>query len=345
MLSQGVCGFKSAFPRPAGFRDNPPSSTLSLLQGVGPVPGWKLAVDYAAYVAVRLAVCVMQAVSPAACQAASRQLAWLMWHVLRLRRGVIEENLAIAFPEATADRHAEIALGMWRHLLLMVSEIAHAPRKLHRTNWRDYSQIPELEIMSRRLLDRRPLVILSGHLGNFEMGGYLLGLHGFPSHTVARRLDNPFLDRWINSFRGATGQYMLEKAGSGQAISELLSAGGTLALLGDQYAGDGACWTNFFGKPAATHKAVGLFTLGGEAPTAVCACVRLDKPLHFEMKLGSLIDPLASDCPVRTIPEVIAWYAQELEQLIRRAPEQYWWVHRRWKGTPPAPRRRKKTAA
>ena len=106
----------------------------------------------------------------------------------------------------------------------MVAEIAHAPRKIHRTNWRRHSQIPDMALMARRLLDRRPVVMISGHLGNFEMGGYLLGLHGFPTHTIARKLDNPYLDRWINDFRAATGQYMLAKDGSSHEIDDVLES-------------------------------------------------------------------------------------------------------------------------
>ncbi|MBX3427012.1 MAG: lysophospholipid acyltransferase family protein [Pirellulales bacterium] len=300
----------------------------------------KTVLDYAAYLAVRSAVCVLQAVPIEACQRLARHGAWLLWHVMRLRRTVVEENLAIAFPAANSVQRTAIALGMWEHLLVMLAEIAHAPRKLHRTNWRDYSRIPDLAIMARRMLDRRPLVILSGHLGNFEMGGYLLGLHGFPTHTIARPIDNPFVDRWINSFRGATGQYMLQKAGSGQRIAELLTAGETLALLGDQHAGDGASWVEFFGRPASTHKAVALFTLGSEAPTAVCAALRTGRPLCFELAVADLVDPAAPAFSHRGVPEMLRWYSAGLERLIRRAPDQYWWVHRRWKGTPPARRRR-----
>lgn len=304
------------------------------------MPRWKLAVDYAAYLAVRLCVCALQAVSLEACQEIARRCGWLLWHVVRLRRRVIEENLAIAFPDATPAQLAAIATGMWEHLLVMVAEVAHAPRKLHRTNWREFTEMPQLQEMTQLLMARRPLVILTGHIGNFEMGGYILGMHGFPSHAIARRLDNPFLDRWINQFRGATGQHMLDKTGSGPAIAEIMDGNGTIGLLGDQYAGDGACWVDFFGKPAATHKAVGLFTLGGQAPTAVCASLRLGKPLHIQMTLADHVDPADPDCPVRTIPEVIGWYTAELEKLVRHDPRQYWWVHRRWKGTPPKKRRR-----
>ena len=140
-----------------------------------------------------------------------------------------------------------------------------------------------------------PLKLLGVEGLGFELGGYLLGLHGFQTHTIARRLDNRFLDRWVNEFRGATGQFMLDKTGTSGAIDDVLGRGGTLVLLGDQYAGDRACWTEFFGRPASTHKAVALFTLSASAPTATCAVLRRGSPLHFEMAVANLIDPLAAD--------------------------------------------------
>jgi KDO2-lipid IV(A) lauroyltransferase len=128
---------------------------------------------------------------------------------------------------------------------------------------------------------------------------------------------------------------MLPKQGSGDQIAEVLQQGGTLALLGDQHAGRGACWVDFFGKPASTHKAVSVFTLGSSAPTAVSASFRRgDEPLVFDMQVASIVDPTDSDFPYGTIPLLTEWYTRHLEGLIRSRPEQYWWVHRRWKGEP-----------
>jgi KDO2-lipid IV(A) lauroyltransferase len=311
---------------------------------LAPVIRTKTIVDYAAYLAVRAAVCVLQALSLETCQAWARRLAWLLWNVARLRRSVVDENLRTAFPTLSAREHAAIALAMWEHLLVMVAEIAHASRKIHRANWRAHLRMPQMKMMVRRLLDRRPVVIISGHLGNFEMGGYLLGLHGFPTHTIARQLDNPYLDRWINEFRAATGQYMLPKQGSGEQITELLRAGGTLVLLGDQHAGEGACWVDFFGKPASTHKAVALFTLSGGAPTAAGCVFRTGAPMQFEMRVAELVDPLESDFQLGSIPLIAQWYTRCLEDLIRAAPGQYWWLHRRWR-EPPKARRQSRQAA
>jgi KDO2-lipid IV(A) lauroyltransferase len=288
-------------------------------------------VDYAAYVAVRVAVALIQALPLETCQSWAQRAGWALWHVVRLRRSVIDANLQTAFPQSTPRQRQAIALGMWAHLAVMLAEIAHAPRKLHRTNWRRHSHIPDMALMARRLLDARPVIMISGHLGNFEMGGYMLGLHGFPTHTIARRLDNPYLDRWINRFREATGQFILAKDGSSHDIERLLESGGTLALLGDQHAGKAGCWIDFFGKPASTHKSVALFTLASQAPTATVAMLRRGGPLHFEMRVAEVIDPQTPGFKMRTIPEVAQWYTQRLEELIRAAPDQYWWLHQRWR--------------
>jgi len=303
----------------------------------------KLLVDYSVYFFVRLLICAVQSLSLATCQTLAKRVGWFCWQVLKLRRKVTEENLAIAFPEKTQAERDAIALAMWEHILLMVMEIAHAPRKVKRTTWRQFSSIPSMKEMLVRQIDERPTVIISGHLGNFEMGGFLLALHGFPTHTVARPLDNVFLDRFVNDFRGSTGQYMLPKQGSGEQITEVLNKGGTLALLGDQHAGRGSCWVDFFGKPASTHKAVSVFTLGSLAPTAVSAALRRGgKPLVIDMKVADIVDPQDANFQYGSISLLTEWYTRHLETLIRSAPEQYWWVHRRWKGEPVSREARRK---
>jgi len=290
--------------------------------------------DYCAYLAVRTVICLVQALPLEVLEVYSRRLGWFFWKFVRVRRKVIKENLKIAFPEKKETERDQLALEMWCHLFLMMAEIAHAPRKLRRTNWRRHSSIPRMKEMLRVLIDERPTIVISGHLGNFELGGYLLALHGFPSHTIARPLDNVYLDRYVNRFRGSTGQHILPKQGSGAQIAELLDAGGTLVLLGDQSAGKSGRWVDFFGRPASTHKAVAVFSLGSSAPTAVCAALRQGGPLEMRLELAEIIDPLAEDFELGTIPLFTQWYTENLEKLIRTCPQQYWWVHRRWKGKP-----------
>jgi Kdo2-lipid IVA lauroyltransferase/acyltransferase len=292
--------------------------------------------DYAVYLSIRVLIALVQAVPLSVCEWGAEALATLAARVLRIRQHVVDENLRIAFPTLTEPERSAIAWRMWRHLFLMCAEIAHTPRKVHRTNWREHSQIVDLESFVRTLLSGRPLVVISAHYGNFELGGYLMGLFGFPTYTVARQLDNRYIDAFINRFRGRTGQYMLPKRGSGSEIKELLDSGGILTLLGDQSAGKKGCWVTFFGRPASTHKAVSLFSLGSDAPTMVSYARRIGPPLHYEVGPQAIVDPRAPGFSLRTVPLLAQWYTDELENLIREAPEQYWWLHRRWKGQPTA---------
>jgi KDO2-lipid IV(A) lauroyltransferase len=225
----------------------------------------------------------------------------------------------------------------------MGCEIAQAPRKIHDSNWRDYVYIRDQEQMTNYLIDYRPLVAVSGHYGNFEMGGYVTGLLGMPSYTVARKMDNPYLDDFINHFRGFNGQFILPKDGSATAVQEVLESGGILTLLGDQHAGTKGCWVDFLGRPAACHKAVALFTLSGKAPMMVSYCRHTDKPLRFEIGCTGVADPLTLPEEMKDVTKLTQWYNDRLADAITVDPNQFWWVHRRWKEKPV--RKTKKRAA
>ncbi len=170
--------------------------------------------DFAVYLVVRVIICVIQASTLRSCERLSTGLAVLFCNVLRVRHAVIEDNLKHAFPEDSAERRAEIEFGMWRHLFLMICEIALASRKIHESNWRRYIQITNRRPLVQAFLDPRPVVAVTAHFGNFEMCGYASGLLGFPTYTIARTLDNRFLHRYLMKFRAATGQYILPTKGS-----------------------------------------------------------------------------------------------------------------------------------
>ena len=296
--------------------------------------------DWLVYLAVRTAICIAQAVRIETCAAIAGWLAYLANDVARLRHQVTDENLRHVYPNLSDDERSELARGMWRHLILMACEIAHVQRKIHDTNWRQYVRVRNKRQIVRYLLDNRPLVIVSGHFGNFEVAGVMTGLLGFPTHTVARLLDNPFLDRYINRFRATRGQYMLPKDGSSQQVQDVLDAGGSLVLLGDQAAGPRGCWVDFLGRSASCHKAIALLTLTSNAPLVVAYARRLDQPLQFELGLEGVVDPHEKHAALAGVKPLTQWYNQQLERLIRTDPDQYWWLHRRWKGQPPQRRRR-----
>jgi KDO2-lipid IV(A) lauroyltransferase len=290
--------------------------------------------DRIVYAAVRSVMCIVAALPRVACERWSRRLAGLLAHRLRIRAAVVEDNLRHAFPDLDEPGRREIERGMWEHLLLMVVEIAHANRVIHKTTWRRHLRIHGMEEAVRTLWLDRPKVILSGHYGNFELAAYLFGLFGFRIYSVARELDNPLLDGFVTRFRESRGQRILPKKGSAPDVAVVLEENGAIALLGDQAAERG-CWVEFFGRPASVHKAIGVFALASAAPVLVCSATRRDGLFDYDLRLEGVGDPAGGGPETADLQAVSQWYTDLLERAVRRVPAQYWWVHRRWRGRPP----------
>jgi Kdo2-lipid IVA lauroyltransferase/acyltransferase len=291
--------------------------------------------DWLIYLAVRMFICLIQTLRLETCQQVSRLLAVLACDVLKIRGAVVDDNLRHAFPHWDPAQRRRCARRMWEHLLLMACEIAHAPRKIHETNWRRCFRLVRKRELVGYLLGQRPVLLVSGHFGNFEMGSYATGLLGFPGYSVARTLDNPYLDRFLNRFRGAYGQHIVAKSGSAGQLESVLASGGLICLLGDQHAGPKGCWVDFLGRPASCHKALAVLTLSGGAPLLVSSSRRVGGPLQLELQLWGVADPQVPTADLANVKTLTRWYNRVLEQAIRQTPEQYWWVHRRWKGEPP----------
>ena len=290
--------------------------------------------DAAVYVAVRVAICVVQSLPRDACERFARRAAPMLADRLRIRRDVVRDNLRTAFPAMVAADRRRTARGMWEHLLLMVVEIAHANRVIHKTTWRRHLRIHGMERLVRQLWLDRPKVILSGHYGNFELAAYLFGVFGFRVFSVARELDNPLLDRFVTGFRESRGQVILPKKGSAPDVAQVLEENGAIGLLGDQSAGPRGCWVDFFGRPASVHKAIGVFALSSSAPVLVCSATRRGGLFDYDLRLEGVADPAAGTDETADLRSLSQWYTSILEIAIRREPAQYWWVHRRWRGKP-----------
>ncbi len=295
------------------------------------------ALDYAVYVAVRMVLAILQAMPLELCERLADAVGWLAGDVLKVRGRVVQENLRRAFPLAPDQELRRLTRGMWRHLVLMICEMTQAPRRIHETNWRQFITLQNARLMTRQLLNQRPTLLVSGHYGNFELGGYIAGLLGFPTYTIARPLDNRHLDAWIRRFRETRGQFLLPKAGSAPVVEAILRDGGSLAVLGDQDAGPKGCFVDFLGTPASCHKALALFCLANQAPMAVMFARRL-APLRFHMGVHAILDPRLESEAAANVAALTRWYNRQLEEIILAEPSQYWWLHRRWK-TAPKPRK------
>ena len=300
---------------------------------------------YVEYILVRILISVIQVMPIEWCAGLARAMAYLFNDVIRFRHKVIHENIRHVYPDLTESQRNDMSREMWFHLVMMGCDIVHAPRRIHDTNWRKYVYIRDAKEMTSYLIDYRPLIAVTGHYGNFEVAGYVTGIFGMPSYTVARKLDNAFLDKFINDFRQRNGQFIFPKDGSANDVQRVLQGGAILSILGDQHAGTKGCWIDFMGRPASCHKAVALFTLSAAAPMMVSYCRHTEKPLHFEIGCTGVADPMTMDDSLRDVKTLTQWYNDRMADAIYEDPNQFWWVHRRWKEKPVRKTRKQRQAA
>jgi len=312
--------------------DPPPTNAAQRFQHV-----YSLGIDFLAYAAVRILVAFVQTLPPDMGDKLCHAVAWLATVPLKIRHDITERNLKQVFPNLNEAGRKRLAYAMWHHLLLMVCEITWAQRRLHLTNWSKHIVFRKNRQTLRHLLTRRPKVTVTGHFGNFEVGGYLTGLMGFETLTIARKLDNRFLHHWVERFRGAKGQHMIDKNGCAQAVDAHLQQGGTLTLLADQHAGPKGCWVKFLGVPASCHKALALFSLSSGATMMIGSTTRITgRPMQFEMCCTGIADPENDpEGHCESITTLTHWYNDKLAEAINDSVEQYWWLHRRWRTPPP----------
>lgn len=291
------------------------------------------------YLAFRLVVCVVAALPTRTSVTLANGLAFLFARVLpkKLVRGhVARENLKTAFPDRSNREIDAIVLGMWRHLFRMVVEIVQLPRKVGRDNMADVFTFRNRDATVRALCSGRPVMILGGHFGNWEVGNVAFGSFGFPVNGVARDLDNPYLHDWFLRIRRKSGGKLISKRGGGSEMTEVLERRGLLGLLCDQDAGERGLFVPFFGRNASTFKSIALLAMEYRALVIVGYSIRLPDDFYkahwirYEIGCEEIIDP--DEC--NGVDDVTRRYTTALERAIRRAPEQYFWVHRRWKSKP-----------
>src|SRR5947209_12553413 len=196
-------------------------------------------VDYAVYLALRTFVCVIQALSLEWGCKLGAALAWLVYKLDKQHRQVALDNLQHAFPgKYTPAELDALVRAVFRHFCTLIVDIVHLPRRFHSNTWRRFVQLPQGSVLLDQLLSGRPLMFLTGHFGNWELGGFILGALGFQTHAIARTLDNPFVDWFLRvKFREKTGQHILSKDDDFERIQRVLADKGVLATLADQDAG------------------------------------------------------------------------------------------------------------
>jgi Kdo2-lipid IVA lauroyltransferase/acyltransferase len=297
----------------------------------------------AEYFAFRVVVCLVDMLPVAASIRMAETLAFVIHRLLPkklTRYYVARDNIRQAFGTKYSDAQVdEIIRRMWVHLFRVIAEIVQVRRKLRLSNCADVVEFKGRDENVRLLCSGRPVIIVSGHYGNWEVAIGTFGMFGFPMGVVARDLDNPYLHRWFVKFRQQTGHRLISKKGGGADMLATLERRGHLALMGDQDAGSTGLFVDFFGKPASTFKSIALVALEYRAYLTVGYATRLpddfenNRWVRYEIGNADIIDPEEYQGP-DAVREITQRFTKALEKAIALAPEQYFWVHRRWKSVP-----------
>ncbi len=258
----------------------------------------------------------------------------------RVRVGRAIERLAIAMPELTDEQRREMVLHSYEHLAMLATELAVLPRYLTEDAWSEYIELGELNQVIRPLLDERPALLLTAHCGNWEVLGYTMALLGFRMHAIYRPLDLRPADRWLRQTRSRRGLELLDKFGAMHQLPGLLSSGESIAFVADQNAGQRGLHVPFFGRLASSYKSIGLMAIQHRARIIVGCAQRQHAHPHtgmcmkYRIEIEDHIDPEDWEGQPDPLFYITARYRRAIEQSVRRAPEQYLWMHRIWKSRP-----------
>jgi KDO2-lipid IV(A) lauroyltransferase len=292
----------------------------------------------AEYAALRGAVAAMERLSFARAGVLGERIGRLGYWPLGIRRAVVERQLAAAFPERDADDIERITRESYAHLGRTSVETAILPAYSAADILGMFEDVQGWNIVEERLARGKGLIVVTGHLGNWELGGAYLAARGLPVDAVARHMANPLFDRYLTSTRQRIGMSVVHDDEAVRRVPRSLRSGRAVAFLVDQGAvGLASTWVPFFGRYAKTPRGPAVFALRMDAPIVFGAAVRRPSgryQLNFEA-----IDVSPTGDREADVDRIVAEYTLTLERWIRRTPEQYFWHHRRWKhqrpGTPP----------
>jgi KDO2-lipid IV(A) lauroyltransferase len=261
-------------------------------------------------------------------RALGRALGTAVFHLLPIRRRVVLDNLAHAYPQLTDAGRRAIARDCYRQLGRWLVETLVLPR-LAETEVSSLVRVGGVDRLRAAQQAGTGAIVCLAHLGNWELLGYAAAQHGLLFNVITKVLKGTFNERLHASRRRVFGE--LPPSRSFEAGCEILQAGGLLGLVVDQHrAGDKAVAVEFFGRRAATSPSPALFAERTGAPVFT-AWMTLAEDDTYEVRVeGPLPVPTEGSLSERLQIHSQA-LAADLEQVIRQRPGEWFWVHRRWK--------------
>lgn len=285
------------------------------------------------YVLLRLVLLAAAVLPVGAARAFGAGVGEFAFAVLRIRRGVTIANLAAAFPEWSRAQVEATARACYRHFGITFLELARFP-SLRDDELRDLVEVVGGECFAEARRAGHGLVLCTGHYGNWETLGARVALDGFPIWVATKTQRNPAIDAYVTRARLLRGMRVLKVEEGFRRMLRPLRDGEFMTFLFDQDAGRRGIFVDFFHRPASTPVGVVRFARMTGCPIVAGYATRQSNG-HYR----AVIEPpfrVRTDLPPEEAErEALVRLVVQLEAQVRRHPEQWFWMHRRWKTRPP----------
>jgi KDO2-lipid IV(A) lauroyltransferase len=251
----------------------------------------------------------------------------------RQRRAGIR-NLTMAMPQLDDQERHAILRGSFSSLGRLLVEFSHFP-DLNKSNIADHVVYDGFEHYENAVKRGRGVIFLTGHFGAWELSCYAHSLYGHPMKFIVRELDNARVERLIESYRGRAGNTPIEKRNASRDILRALRNNETIGILVDQNTTrDEGVFVDFFGIPAATTPAIATLALRTGAAVVPGFLIWDRKIRKHRLHFDPAMELITTGDPARDILENTQACNAVLEKMIRLYPDQWLWIHRRWKTRP-----------
>lgn len=264
-------------------------------------------------------------------RALGRAVGRLGGRVLKIRKKVAFANIQQAFPEWTSDEVERCYQKMWEHFGMVAAELSRLPRM----SVEDLEKHIDHDIYDyvKGIFSRgKGAIFVSGHIGNWEWLGALIAARGFPFTFIVEQQSNRLVERWMDRMRTRPGVDIYSRANAAKGTLQALKNNRLVAILSDQDAGKAGVFVPFFGKLASTPRGPALFHLRTGATLLYGSCCRENGKFHLKLEEIVIQEPTGNR--ERDETEIMTAITSRLESDIRQHPEQYMWLHRRWKTSP-----------
>ncbi len=254
----------------------------------------------------------------------------LFYHFFSRHRLIALHNLKCAYPEKSKQDLIRVAKGVYRSLGIVAAEFFQIPL-LTRENIYDLIECEGFGNYKRAMAKNRGVLLFTAHLGNWELAAAFLALLEQPLTIIYRPLDSPVLENLVTYVRACKGSNPLPKDRSVMRVLRLVKKGEVIGTLLDQnMTRKEGVFVDFFGRPSCTTDGIALLALHTGAPVIPAFMVRMESG-KYRFIIGEDVEIVNTGNPERDVLTNTQNFTRIIEDFVKRYPDQWLWVHRRWK--------------